>query len=362
MTHSPKAPGDFSPEIFLHPHVRHYDWGGRGKNSFLRRWLGSKDLKTPFAEAWFGTHPDGPTRVGISGPTLREMIKRNPSLFLKDPKKTELPFLLKLIEVRCPLSLQVHPGPREALQGFRVQGKGEGGGQGKIFKDPNGKPEILVALSPFDLFCGLRPMSLLRRDPLCRGILSQMGFNLGKGRPPLKKVFFQFPNLSQAELFQMGRRIFSKPSRWTLREDWLWKLWRVNQGGAVDPSIFVLPFLSFYRLKKGEAVSIPPGTLHVYVRGLGLEIMAPSDNVFRLGLTQKPVQYQRGVESLKIQSVAPVLPSPTGKLQLFLSKIKVNVEGLSHKMREITVALAGVKMIFLFKKHNEGKWAKLERI
>ena len=87
----------------------------------------------PWAELWLGTHPNGPTQLA-DGTPLATLTG-------------ELPYLLKVLSAAEPLSLQAHPTTAQAREGF----------DSGVFADPHAKPELLVALTPFEALCGVRP-------------------------------------------------------------------------------------------------------------------------------------------------------------------------------------------------------------
>lgn len=297
-----------SEGVQILPHVKHYAWGGRGKNSFLRRFLGSKDMTIPFAEAWYGTHPQGPSMVAGTNITLTEYLHRHPNALgrtVSDP--TNLPFMVKIIEAQKPLSLQIHPNQEQAIAGFeRENDKGVPlDSPERCFRDRNAKPEVITALTPFDLFAGFQPLSKIKTDPLCKAILHGLGYpSLVKGTlsfrgdpfilPIAKKIF----NLSPKEVIHIGEKVFGplpKEGKKNPRQSWLKKLWVLYGESKADPSLLLLPFLFFQRLERWESLAILPGMVHAYLEGVGLEIMGCSDNVLRLGLTEKKVDTEAGL-------------------------------------------------------------------
>lgn len=313
-----------SRSIPLLPHVKHYDWGGKGKNSFLRKFLGSKDMRTPFAEAWYGTHPQGPSLVAGTDMTLRDYLQIHPNaLGMERGQPTELPFLVKIIDAQNPLSLQVHPNKKQAVQGFRRENA-----QGipldsphRCFRDANAKPEVIMALGPFDLLAGFLTPRQRENDPLCRfllkglnesGSLRSFGRSAGirKGEVPLseKEIATKILTLSPSEVLRIGRSVFGpiRRKKNDSRESWLLKLWELYGVVSADPATLLAPFLGFHRLHKGQCMALLPGTVHTYLKGSGLEIMGCSDNVIRLGLTTKKVDRGGGGTVLRVKGRCPV--------------------------------------------------------
>lgn len=148
----------------LIPAVQKYHWGKPGKTSTVAS-LYSDSLKSageatsiddasPYAELWVGTHPNGPSHLKTSKKPLLKFIKENPTVLGEKIKGRfgldDIPFLLKVLSVEQALSVQAHPDKpaAEILHKDRPD----------LYKDPNHKPELAVALTPFEMFCGFRAM------------------------------------------------------------------------------------------------------------------------------------------------------------------------------------------------------------
>ena len=112
----------------VEPVIQHYAWGD---TTFLPSLLGVEPDGRPWAELWLGTHPNGPSRLA-DGRLLSEVAG-------------ELPYLLKVLAAAQPLSLQTHPNREQAVDGF----------QRGVYPYPNPKPELLLALTPFEALCGV---------------------------------------------------------------------------------------------------------------------------------------------------------------------------------------------------------------
>ena len=144
--------------------VQHYSWGGY---EFIPHLLSVKnDEKKPFAEYWLGAHPSHPSTV--KGETkeipLTDFIKQHPeALGNSNGQFHTLPFLMKILDVRQMLSIQVHPDKASAAEGF--QKENESGtpltAPNRNYKDDNHKPEMMVALSDFWLLHGFKPADKL---------------------------------------------------------------------------------------------------------------------------------------------------------------------------------------------------------
>ena len=177
----------------LVPQVRHYDWGTR---DFIPRLCGREPGDLPEAELWFGAHPDAPAGVVLESDTegtrtsrphrdpipLNRLIAdhRDESL---GPGSTgaELSFLTKILSAARPLSIQVHPSRKQAVRGFAAEtGTHPPSAVDRNYRDPNHKPELLYALTPFSALSGFRPAAEAAR------FLSALG--LERLRPSIHRL------------------------------------------------------------------------------------------------------------------------------------------------------------------------------
>ena len=250
----------------IHGHIQRYDWGD---TTAIPELLGVEPDGLPQAELWFGTHAGGPSTLD-DGRTLEAEVG-------------PLPYLLKVLAASSPLSLQVHPTSAQAQAGFdREDAAGIPlNAPQRTYRDPFHKPEILCALTPFEAVCGIAPLdatdALLAdigapaatlRDLLERGGIDAVIGLLLHDRPRLDDL------LAAASRHPDPRCI------------WLSKLGLQHPG---DPSAALVLFLNYVLLQPGEAIFLAAGTLHAYLQGVGVEVMANSDNVVRAGLTSKHV-------------------------------------------------------------------------
>lgn len=148
----------------LIPAVQKYHWGKPGKSSTVASLFNESlksagenqtiDLESPYAELWIGTHPNGPSRLKGCKKSLLDFIRENPEVVGEKVKARfgvdDVPFLLKVLSVEQALSIQAHPDKpsAEVLHKERPD----------LYKDPNHKPEMAIALTPFEMFCGFRSM------------------------------------------------------------------------------------------------------------------------------------------------------------------------------------------------------------
>ena len=99
------------------------------------------DDQEPYAELWMGSHVSGPSVAAKTGEPLNRWLERNPMALGKEVLKehgSSLPFLFKVLSIQKSLSIQSHPDKAlaEQLHCDRPH----------VYKDPNHKPEIALAV------------------------------------------------------------------------------------------------------------------------------------------------------------------------------------------------------------------------
>lgn len=232
--------------------VHHYAWGDP---EFIPRLLGIEPDGQPWAELWLGTHANGPAHLQ-DGTPLSEVTG-------------DLPYLLKIIAAAEPLSMQTHPTAEQALEGFR---RG-------VFPDPNPKPELLCAITPFQALSGIRPI------PATLAILDELGIDDLAG-----VLAADGPRAALAGLY--GGQITTTPivaaCAFSELPEAIW-VRRLATQYPDQPSVAVTLLLNLVTLDPGQALRLDAGNLHSYLHGTGIELMGASDNVVRGGLTQKHV-------------------------------------------------------------------------
>jgi mannose-6-phosphate isomerase len=277
--------------------VQEYGWGSR---TFIHKLLGDSTPKgKPLAELWMGTHPHGPSEVLWKGQwtLLSHLIEESPERILGSGVarrfRNQLPFLFKVLAAAKPLSIQAHPNLNQASEGFqREESRGIGpSAPERNFRDRNHKPEIFCALRPSWVLKGFRnPVkirSLVRKlglSSLMDDISPALGGALGKNLRTSFTALLELDPSRQIRLISETVRSINKTPDSEPAFSWVIRLNRVfpNEAMVLSPL-----FLNLIHLKPGDAVMINPGTLHAYLGGAGVELMANSDNVIRAGLTSK---------------------------------------------------------------------------
>ncbi|HWK77256.1 mannose-6-phosphate isomerase, class I [Microbacterium sp.] len=255
---------------------RDYAWGSPTLLAELER---RQPSGSPEAEVWFGDHPGDPADVE-DGSTLDAVTGGT------------LPYLLKLLAAGDPLSIQVHPTIAQARDGWARETHLAADDPTRNYRDENHKPELIVALSDrFEALGGLRPVADTLRllDSLgpssavtaLRVRLSADGDALGDA------IAWLLSGAAQAEVADIIAALEHAASDEFAPE--LDAARRIAARNPGDAGVVVALLMNFIVLGRGEGIFLRAGLLHAYVSGLGVEIMAASDNVLRGGLTPKHI-------------------------------------------------------------------------
>jgi mannose-6-phosphate isomerase len=336
--------------------IKHYNWGGF---SFLPSLLGSHNFQhEPFAEYWLGVHPGDPSKISFGNQSLflQDFINENKAAALGKAAThfDNLPFLLKILDVRDMLSIQVHPNLKQAVAGYQAENeKGIAmSDPRRNYKDENHKPEMMVALSDFWLLHGFKPqnemISTLERVPELETFLA--AFQNG-GYKKLYETSFNSTD-ADAILQSLAGRILPLYDKGELKKEeedfWAARAMKTFcKNGKYDRGIFSIYFFNLVHLKKGEAVFQDAGLPHAYLEGQNVEIMANSDNVLRAGLTGKHVDVDELMKLVKFEATEPHIIKPGKEVQSYypapvsefeLSRIKFTGNG-SYQVNPSSAAI-----------------------
>ena len=318
--------------------IRPYAWGSHTAIAELQGRPAPTD--GPEAELWLGAHPGDPSTVtGPDGPvSLATLIAGDPEGQLGDQVAAEfgnrLPFLLKVLAAQTPLSLQAHPDAAYARAAYARQEADPSAP--KNYTDAYHKPEMLVALTPFEALCGFRSpaasaaaieafglpslssiVDALRAGDLRTAVHDLLSWPQADRKPLVEAVVAaahaalstdtaravvgQAASLADTAQAVVGRAVPSADA--ALAAD-------LAASYPDDPGVLVALLLNHVRLAPGEAIWMPAGNLHAYLRGTGVELMAASDNVLRGGLTPKHVDVDELLNVLVFEVLDdPILPS-----------------------------------------------------
>ena len=321
--------------IFIENTPRAYAWGSRDALPGL---LGTAPTGEPQAELWLGDHPGAPASVAKASPrsqTLIELIESDLERYGVDGK--HLPFLLKVLGIGAPLSLQVHPDKQQAEAGFaREQAVGMPlDARERNYGDDNHKPELLVALGEVSALCGFRALDdahadllvlaavapegpgrdgLLHAAGLCVVGAGATGATIATGAavyapdaaaearssylnwalsgdetivPAVRALDAALEQLERHGVGDgTGAATFALGDVAASRREALAKLLATYPD---DPGVLISLLLHLVTLQPGEAIYLAARQLHAYLDGIAVEVMAASDNVLRAGFTQKHV-------------------------------------------------------------------------
>ncbi len=342
----------------LQGRARDYSWGSP---QVIPALFGYPPAHMPVAEVWLGAHPDDPARVGCGdraplfdpeqiysghtgndgilahaiallpdsaanldgmneSPTLEELIATDPAAALGeevvDSLGDQLPYLLKIIAPTEPLSLQVHPSLEQAQAGFAAE---EAAGiprraPNRNYRDANHKPELAYALTRFEALAGFRaprriatvlrgldtPLTNAVREIVVReGVRAAFSFLLAADSRPDEQAV--------AEVVEACARRDPEESPSRRADAAVLSLAGYYPG---DPGVVASLLMNPVTLHPGEALFIPDGTVHAYLSGVAIEIMAASDNVLRAGLTPKHLDVPELLRVVRADAAPPVRIAP----------------------------------------------------
>ncbi|MGL4379790.1 MAG: mannose-6-phosphate isomerase, class I [Vibrio sp.] len=293
--------------------IKHYDWGGY----YLPMLLDSQDARQPFAELWLGDHLAGSSTL-VDGSLLTTWIDAAPEYRLGkkvvEQFGSRLPYLLKVLDVREPLSIQVHPTQAQAKQGFARENQLMIESSRRNYKDNNHKPELMLSLSDFYLLHGFRNVTESVAE-LKKYKSTEALADVYQQRS-LKEFVAAIFALSPSELHRLVSPIIehyrlayqqneiskSQSLFWFMRA----ALRAERQSLAHDAGLIMIFIMNLMYVPKGSVVYQAAGVPHAYLEGQNIELMANSDNVIRGGLTAKHVDV---TELLAITDFEPITPA-----------------------------------------------------
>lgn len=311
---------------------QNYDWGKTGSSSAVAQFAAKSNPATtideskPYAELWMGTHPSVPSKVvddaSLEGKVLREVVGSNPAEYLhpsvveKFGSDKELPFLFKVLSIEKVLSIQAHPDKALAKQLHASDPKN--------YPDDNHKPEMAIAVTDFEGFCGFKPLdqiaATLQAVPELYEIIgaetvkeftegikpdAEVGsVDDNANRKLLQKVFGNLMKTDEIVIAEKAASLVKRAEAEPLTFDKLASelaelILRLNKQFPNDIGLFCgCLLLNHVRLSVGEAMFLQAKDPHAYISGDIIECMAASDNVVRAGFTPKFKDVKNLVEML----------------------------------------------------------------
>ncbi|WP_223167730.1 mannose-6-phosphate isomerase, class I [Nonomuraea sp. SYSU D8015] len=280
---------DLHSPLRLTTTIRPYDWGSV---TALPELFGTEPTGQPQAELWMGAHPADPSTVGDT--PLDALIAADPGGTLGEPAAARfgpsLPYLLKVLAVARPLSLQVHPTTEQARAGFADE-TARGiplDDFARTYKDASHKPEMVCAVTPFHGLCGFRSPAATA-DLLARLGLPGLRpwidtLRTAESGHALRTVFAEMLDDASRPLREEVERALldSGDPDLAVYAD-------IARACPADRGLTAALLLNHVNLLPGQALYLGAGVPHAYLGGIGVEIMANSDNVLRCGLTTKHI-------------------------------------------------------------------------
>ena len=307
--------------------VKHYAWGSK---TALARLQGRPAAEEPEAELWIGAHPQGPSAVTVAGRrvTLDRLVAERPAETLGPVAQRfggALPFLLKVLAVAEPLSIQAHPTLAQAAAGFAREAAAgiAADAPHRSYRDRNHKPEVVVALEPYWLLSGFRPYEAIARQLAAIGVSALQAavadLRAKPGAAALRALVAAALRLDAGQRADLVARAMAHadglvqesapaeapsaraadPAAAASSARWVRRLAAQYPD---DPGVLSPWLLNLVRLAPGEGLYTGAGTLHATLHGTGVELQANSDNVLRGGLTPKHVDVP---ELLRVGSFTP---------------------------------------------------------
>ncbi|WP_285041619.1 mannose-6-phosphate isomerase, class I [Plantibacter sp. LMC-P-059a] len=313
---------------------RDYAWGSP---TAIAELLASEPSGRPEAELWLGAHPGAPTPIAdpstVGGHAdLERWLAADPAAL---GGRASLPFLLKVLAAAHPLSLQAHPDLGRAAAGFADE-NARGvpiDAPHRNYKDALHKPELIVALRDgFEALCGFR--ELAATDALLGELVASAPDPAAAARIDMLRGMVAAPDglrdtvrilLEQLPGGLLDALVVSAAAPGSGAFDAERALvGRLAEEYPGDPGVAVALLLNLVTLDAGEALYLPAGNIHAYLRGIGVELMAASDNVLRGGLTPKHVDVPELLEVLEFEPRPVPWLTPTdlgGGLSLFVPDV-----------------------------------------
>lgn len=282
-----------------------YAWGSK---TLISDYFGLAETGEPMAEIWFGTHDGSPTEVVGTDSSLQALLQAA-------GRTSRLPFLLKVLAAEAPLSIQAHPNPAQAIEGFaRENAAGISiDASHRNYKDDKAKPELIVALTErFDALVGFSTPALIKEkfsellevstsekltEVLTKWI-SWLDSDAG-----IRKVFLDALTSADCDESFVSDLIDSAEQCPSLVD----LVVHLSEHHGKDRGIATALLMNHMSLNRGEGVFVPAGMPHAYLSGLGVEVMLASDNVLRGGLTPKHIDIEELSKVLVFESTDPAL-------------------------------------------------------
>lgn len=353
--------------VYLHNQVLNYAWGDR--HTLHDLYAVPNPDNAPQAELWLGAYLKNSSQVqkGRRLRTLTELIAKNPAGALSENTAlkydNKLSFLFKVLAVEKPLPVQVHPNRKQASISYARENLLEVSldAPNRNYVDETGKPKMIYALTPFELMCGFREMDEIKTHLAVLIPCFFMEKNLAQA--DYKSLFNALVQLEAPQKAVLLAKALQSVAKLADQDIARWIL-SLSQNYPNDIGILMPALLNLVRLAPGEALYIPPRTLHCYLQGAGLELMGNSDNVLRCALTDKHIDLSELniITRFKNQPPVQIKPDILSALEttftpprggFMLSAINMPVAGqIYHQKRAMPEILLCAKGKFIVSRYN----------
>lgn len=330
--------------VLLENPVRSYAWGSP---TVIPELLGRNSSGEPQAELWVGAHPGSPSTVVDDGRTLDRFIAADPRSSLGESACARfgpaLPFLLKVLAVQRPLSIQVHPNLEQAAAGYAAE---DAAGipvdsPQRSYRDRNHKPEMALAVTDFEALLGFAEPAHIA------AVLEAFGHpDLDAAAELLRAAGLatlvrRWLTLDSEETDRLVTEVAKIAAQHSARDPFA-LVSRLAEDYPGDRGVLIALLMRHVRLRPGEAVFVPAGAPHAYLAGVAVEAQASSDNTVRAGLTPKHVDVAEAMRLLRYDGhgTVAVVPTPGARGELVYAEPGVS----EFRMSRVEPSSEGVEL------------------
>ena len=307
--------------------LQHYVWGGK---DYIPTLLHIAKAEQYYAEYWLGAHNSSPSLIETNGASqpLTEFLAQNPTALGAQSRALfgdGLPYLLKILDVKKPLSIQLHPTKKQAEIGFAAENENNVDLKDpkRTYKDNNHKPEMMIALSDFWLLHGFKNKAKIIDTLKTRPSLTALCDKLAT-----QDLHAFYADIMQAKQNQLetwlnpiinANQTAYQNNELTLDNPDYWVLYSMESmaipADKLDAGLICFYLFNIVHIKPGEGIFQDAGIPHAYLRGQNIELMACSDNVIRGGLTPKHIDIPELLKVIDCREVEPQIipPAPVDK-------------------------------------------------
>ena len=309
--------------------IQPYAWGGK---HYIANLLNVTNTQEPYAEYWLGAHISAPSQLLITNGeiSLLDFLHKNPTALGTQSRQLfgdNLPYLLKILDVANPLSIQLHPTKKQAEIGF-AQENSAGiplNDPKRTYKDDNHKPEMMIALSDFWLLHGFKTKAKILDTLRQRPSLEDLATKLASQN--LADFYADIMLATQDQLAQWllpiieGQQKAYEQNQLAMQDPNYWVLYTLHamqiSRDKLDAGLMSFYLFNIVNLQVGEGIFQAAGVPHAYLRGQNIELMACSDNVIRGGLTPKHVDIEQLLKIIDCSEIVPQTIAPAPQNQVY---------------------------------------------